>query len=841
MKPILLLGTWAALATGSHAQIILTEVMYNPRGSENANEFVELYNLSESDTASLAGWKIGDQNAFDEILSPGANLKLPPQHYAVILDPNYFQSSTQYDSLLPSEALILTLADNTFGSGGFSNNLAEPVILVDANGDTVARYLYSLGNPDGISDEKINLVEDDSFQNWANALRADGSPGFTNSVAPRQIDGELVPSSLRISPRPLRENFPALISVVIRNAGILAFSRFSVSFELIPTGPGAAPPASLGNLPAARVLAAADTVQLDFTVSNLRPGRYRLHARLLLEDDAYSGNDTSSISIAVGWRREVMVINEVMFDPAGGQPEWIEIYNPQDFGLSLGDWVVEDESGSKSTAAPLLAIPSRSYRVLTVSDEVAKIYDLPDSTVILLHRLPSLNNSGDAILLRDFGGTLIDSLAYEGDWGKSGISIEKIWHERGNSKRNWLPSNASRGATPAAFNSISPREYDLGVSTLQFSPGRPRAGDEVKLVAQLKNQGRRTISQFSVSFYYEADVAPNREDAVLLAEVPITQELAPEDSLHVEISWQQPRSGRSKLTAEVRAMLDEVAENNRAVVELPVGYPARTVIINEIYPAPASNEIEWYEIYNRSAAPVNLAGWLWQEGEAVSPVTLSDTTILLQPGQYAVISGTGSIPNLDEGALRLSSAKWLSLNNEEDKVAVFDFNSAGQDSVRFNARWGGSTGVSLERINPHLASQDSSNWSSCVGRAGSTPGRANSILTMALPTAAALSISPNPFSPDADGFDDFALLQIDLPLATAAVQVKIYDLRGRLIRHFLNNQPVGSHYEAIWNGHDDRGERVRTGLYIVYCRALRADQGVLLEAKTTVVVARPLN
>ena len=175
-----------------------------------------------------------------------------------------------------------------------------------------------------------------------------------------------------------------------------------------------------------------------------------------------------------------------------------------------------------------------------------------------------------------------------------------------------------------------------------------------------------------------------------------------------------------------------------------------------------------------------------------------------------------------------------------DKIRIFDFNLGLQDSLRFGSRWGGASGVSLERINPHLATQDSANWSSCTDYAGSTPGRANSILTTAAPSALTLNVSPNPFSPDEDGYDDFALFQINLPMITAAVQMKIYDLRGRLVRHLLNNRPVGSHYETIWNGRDDRGESVRTGLYIVFLQALRADQGILLEAKSTVVVARPL-
>ncbi len=1108
----LFLGICAVLAVSAHAQIILTEVMYNPRGSENDNEFLELYNLSETDTVSLSGWRVGDQDALDEIISPQTGLKIPPLHYAVILDPSYFQSSTQYDSLIPAEALLLTVPDNTLGSGGFSNSTAETIILVDASGDTIARYAYSPGNPDGISDEKINLTQDDAPLNWANARRVEGTPGFTNSVRPRQTDGELVPTSLRISPLLLREDSPATIFVTVRNAGVKALQQFTVGFDLIPAGNEFGAPVYLGNLAPARVLAAADTMPLEFPGSNLRPGKYRLLATLSVDQDENASNDTVSIQIAIGWRREVIVINEVMFDPASGEPEWIEIYNPQDFSPPFGEWRVEDESSSKSTPAPRLEIPPQGYRVLTSSAEVARIFGLADTSVILLSRFPSLNNSGDAVLLRDFSGAVIDSLAYEGDWASSGKSLEKIWYERGNDQRNWRPSRAARGATPAAcnsvsprgynmeigplrlvpqrprfgesillevpvfnagrrvfssfsaavlfdttgardwnsaallrvfqndrelasedsivfvttwerppagridlaailhaagdesarddstfaqvnasfalstvvineimydpasglpdwielfnpqpqhisvagwsiedetggratfsaaatlppqsyrvvtsarelaglyhlpdsvitltasfpalnqtgdvivlrdtngraidslryenawgqpeksleriwferenlhnnwlpsraapgatpasFNSVSPREFDLAVLTLQCSPARPRAGDAVELSAKIRNQGRRTLSTFALAFYYEV-IGPQEEEApVLLAEFPVTQELHSEDSMHVAISWPQPPSGKIELWAEAHETRDQVAENNRAVAQLPVGYPAKTIVINEVHYAPASGEIEWFEIFNRSAAPVNLSAWLWQEADAASPAVLPEITLLLNAGEYAVISAAGSIPNLHAAALHVLSTRWLALNNDEDKIEIFDFNLDLQDSLRFSSRWGGTTGVSLERINPNLATSDSGNWSNCVDPSGSTPGRANSILTTALPTAVALNVSPNPFSPDEDGFEDFALFQINLPVTTAAVQVKIYDLRGRLVRHLLNNQPVGSQYAALWNGRDDRGESVRTGLYIVYLQALRADQGVLLDAKSTVVVARPLN
>ncbi|MGH7494624.1 MAG: lamin tail domain-containing protein [bacterium] len=841
MLRILITGTWAALAINVQAQIIFTEVMFNPRGNENANEFVELYNTSASDTILLAGWKIGDQDALDEIISPQSQLRLPPQRYALILDPNYFQAPAQYDSLIPGEAMILTAADNAFGSGGFSNSTAETIILVDANGDTVAKYLYSPGNPDGISDEKIDLTADDALQNWANAAWVDGTPGFTNSVAPRPIDGELIPASLRLSPSLLREDVPVTIAIAIRNAGVEVISELTVEFDLIPSGREFGMPVDLGNIRSASAMAGGDTLQLDFRVPNLRPGKFRLLARLSVAADAHAGNDTTSIQIAVGWRREVIVLNEVMFDPGSGQPEWIEIYNPQAFSVPLGDWLVADESGGKSTPALPREIPPRRYRVLTASAAVAQNFGLADTAVILLNRFPSLNNGGDAVLLHDFSGALIDSLAYEGDWGQPGKSIEKIWHERGNNQRNWLPSRASRGATPAAFNSVSPREYDLEIGPLRINPQRPHYGESIHLEAPVFNSGRRTLSSFSVVLHYEPDAPPSGAGPVWLAELPITLELHAQDSFLVEIPWAQPPSGKIKITAEVRAEQDCTAENSRTSTQLPVGYPSRSAVINEIYNAPLSGEIEWFEIFNPSAAPVNLAEWLWRDGDAVSPAILPDCTLVLAPGEFAVLSATGSIPHLIEGALHLPLTRWLTLNNDEERIEVFDFNRGRQDSLRFNSRWGGTTGVSLERINPHLTTQDSSNWSSCVDHSGSTPGRANSILTTALPAAATLSVSPNPFSPDEDGFHDFALLQINLPVTTAAVQVKIYDLRGRLIRHLLNNQPVGSQYQAIWNGRDDRGESVRTGLYIVYLQALRADEGILLEAKATIIVARALN
>ena len=56
-----------------------------------------------------------------------------PDQFAVILDNGYFENSTDYDSLIPPEALILTINGKTFGSGGLLNSAPETVTLFDSD------------------------------------------------------------------------------------------------------------------------------------------------------------------------------------------------------------------------------------------------------------------------------------------------------------------------------------------------------------------------------------------------------------------------------------------------------------------------------------------------------------------------------------------------------------------------------------------------------------------------------------------------------------------------------------------------------------------------------------
>lgn len=66
--------------------------------------------------------------------------------------------------------------------------------------------------------------------------------------------------------------------------------------------------------------------------------------------------------------------------------------------------------------------------------------------------------------------------------------------------------------------------------------------------------------------------------------------------------------------------------------------------------------------------------------------------------------------------------------------------------------------------------------------------------------------SPNPFNPSTT---------LSFELATeSAVQLVVYDARGRKIRTLANGHKPAGHFSTSWNGQNDNGRRVPGGLYL---------------------------
>jgi hypothetical protein len=75
---------------------------------------------------------------------------------------------------------------------------------------------------------------------------------------------------------------------------------------------------------------------------------------------------------------------------------------------------------------------------------------------------------------------------------------------------------------------------------------------------------------------------------------------------------------------------------------------------------------------------------------------------------------------------------------------------------------------------------------------------------------------PNPFNPQ-------TVIAFELPRAQP-VQLRIYDLQGKLVRNLVQGlQPAGRH-EVVWQGRDERGSEVASGLYFYRLTTEDGDQ-----------------
>lgn len=113
-------------------------------------------------------------------------------------------------------------------------------------------------------------------------------------------------------------------------------------------------------------------------------------------------------------------------------------------------------------------------------------------------------------------------------------------------------------------------------------------------------------------------------------------------------------------------------------------------------------------------------------------------------------------------------------------------------------------------------------------------------ITIVVDTVAALAASqivscrPNPFGPDLG-----EVMRIDLngPV-TDHLTLRLYDLKGRLVKTLLNNV-LGGHQVCYWDGTNDGHRRANIGMYVLHLRSVSTD-GTTRNKSMVVVLGTPL-
>lgn len=295
------------------------------------------------------------------------------------------------------------------------------------------------------------------------------------------------------------------------------------------------------------------------------------------------------------------------------------------------------------------------------------------------------------------------------------------------------------------------------------------------------------------------------------------------------------------------------------------------LVINEIMFDPISSttqnpagQSEYIEIYNRRNHTIFIDGIHLRNEEVYSPsVSIMEPSesgihwvpengyLLLYPenantgfhssrvAQYFDISF-----EFEPFAIRFQRST-LSLPLSGRKIVLSNSDREVIDQVHYQPEWHNpnlidTRGLSLERVNPYLSSNDPDNWSSSATSKGGTPGYKNSLFQ--LPEQKTdeygITLEPNPFSPSGDGNNDNLYVNYKLEEPDYLVRVRIFDRYGRLVRNLAESYPAGPEGSLIWDGRTEQGQNNRIGIYIVVFEAFNSTTGRKRVYRETAVLAR---
>lgn len=811
--------------TAFPGEVLINEFMYDPVGEYS--EFIELANFTSSNF-DLKNWSLSDNTGNKRIITTDKFILRP--------DISEQNSDGVYVVLAPDSSLLNLFPERPVIVMGNSfpalNNNTDAIVIRNENGEVIDSLTYTSdwGGRE-VSLERRTADAPSVFrENWGNSPSVDfATPGLQNEILPDNDPPEIADAFILNSDSVSIIYNERIDSVAATNPG---------NFTITP------------NLSIEEILYNRNEIKLALS-STLNDGE--TYSITIQNQKDVFGNIRSSTSVNLEFiafseaEYGDIIINEILYRRASSDsPEFIELFNKTSRNFDLNSWTFSD-AGSATSIPAGSVIRSGEYLILTDREEFASEIE----NGLYLSTFPSLNDDEDAIIIKNSDGEVIDSLFYKSTWGTNqpGVSLErKDPGGASNDASNWASSISESGNTLSSPSSVF--EEDVTPPEIIFSKLQP---DNKIYVA---------FSEF-VNLQ-EAQITVGDQEGTI----------AEFNNANANIVWLEGIDFETGEQLHVRfENIADVKGNTRAETSVEVAQPLAVgnVVINEIMFDPLANsddnlpdQTEYIEFYNRADYAISLEGFFLhdepdenQEVRSIFPV--SSQFKWIPPKEYVLVFSENlavtfaesqlaeyfELENPNEQLSILINRSSLSLASSGDAIYLADSTGANIDSVFFDEGWQNpnlhsTKGIALERIDPDGASDEESNWSSSTNISGGTPGWQNSIFQQAGagPVSTGINFTPNPFSPDDDGFDDNLFLNYKLNESDYLLRIRIFDRYGREVRKLTDGKPAGFEGSLIWDGLTDDRRTNRVGFYIVLFEAFDSANGRNITFKKTVVLAR---
>ena len=556
-------------------------------------------------------------------------------------------------------------------------------------------------------------------------------------------------------------------------------------------------------------------------------------------------NGTANFSFYTPQQYDV-VIDEIMADPTPqvGLPnsEWVELKNTSAFAINLQGWKLADATG-QTGAMPDFILQPDSFVIVCTGSAVAGL--APFGNIISVTNFPSLDNDGDLISLYTADDKTIHAVAYTSAWYQNELKKEGGWTlEMIDTKNpcsgisNWEAGTNAIGGTPGRINSVDAintdatapkllRAFALNTTTIALVYDEPLDSTKAATVSNYKiDNGISVVNATGISPVFDK----------------------------VNIALNTPINIGTVYTVTASNVTDckgnSISSKNAARFGIAQDADSLDIVINEILYNPKPEGVDYVELYNRSQKNIDLSHVYIANRNSSNIISsiqqISAESILLFPKDFMVVTTDPVavkkqyITTNPDAFIAVSSMPSFS----DDAGEVIILNGQGNiiDEVDYSDKWqfpliSNTEGVSLERIDYDGASAQSNFHSAATSAGYGTPGYKNSQYRLAENVQGTISVTPDIFSPDNDGTDDFATINYSFPSPGYVTNITIFDASGREVRYLEKNALGGINGYYRWDGLDDKSRKLPQGIYIIYTEIFNT-AGTKKQFKNTIVLAR---
>jgi hypothetical protein len=521
-----------------------------------------------------------------------------------------------------------------------------------------------------------------------------------------------------------------------------------------------------------------------------------------------------------------LIISEIMADPdppvALPNCEYIELYNRGSNAVTLTGCKLL--MGSHSIVLGQAVVNPGAYLIVCDTDVAGMLNCY--GQVLAVDQMPALVNTGQSLELKSPSNELIFSVVYSPQWyrdqskSKGGWSLEIIDPENPcGGKENWCAARNTEGGTPGSRNSASDINRD------EIAP--------VLLRATLPTDSS-VILYFNEPMlqqpaYEEGNYSTNHA----VFHPALAWGIGP-DYKRVLLHYHATFKSQEIYTLTVLNALQDCVGNripDNSFVDFAICEPADTaeVVINEVL-FNSGRYGEFVELFNRSDHSLELSTLTLSladasTGKIKKMLHFTDNPFIILPHEYAAITSdadkitregitdnrksiaeVASFPALpdDAGVLIISD----SLNRVVDR---FCYRENLHDEMLRET-----DGISLERRDPEVSSEDILNWRSASTASGyCTPGLRNS-QSVAPSDHCTINLSSPYISPDHDGINDELIIHLLGGGREWSGSIAVYDIKGMLIKTLVENAILGTDEFFTWLGDTNNGTQAPIGIYLIF-------------------------